>query len=197
MRALLMTRRYARPPTCSMIDMAHRRRRGRRIAVSHDRNLCMTKWRTIRTVAIPAQQVRGGFTLLEAMMATIVLFGVVMCVTSAITAGHQNALEAQNRIAGALAADELMGRIVATPYASVQGTWNGFEESVGSMNDAFGNAMTDRFARVGRRVDLSTINMAVGGSGLQVPGTRVTVEAFDTTNRVLATVTTFIPEPLS
>src|SRR5262245_1838221 len=71
---------------------------------------------------------RRAFTLVEALMATGLLLVVVVAVSTAITAGQQQAYEAHQRIAASLAAEELMGRIAADDYASLL-TWNGHTEN--------------------------------------------------------------------
>jgi hypothetical protein len=141
---------------------------------------------------------RRGFTLMEALMATGVLLVVVVAVTSAITAGQQNAFEAQQRIAGALAAEELMGRISTSTYARLP-NWDGFIENAGSLTDMDGQPLPPSMQVVGREAHVTTgmKNITSGGLDVRVRGRSVTVRSFDKNNRTLASMATFVPEPQS
>lgn len=136
-----------------------------------------------------------GFTLLESMLAASLLFVITVAVLSAITAGQQHAYEAHVRIAGTLAAEELMGRLSAEEY-SVLAKWDNHSESVGNMVDAEGDPLPSMFVMLGRRVDITTTLVTLP-NGVKVRGRNVTVECFDRDNRVVATVQQFIPEPMS
>jgi hypothetical protein len=137
-----------------------------------------------------------GFTLIEALCATAILAGVVVSVAAAVSAGQLNAFEAQERIAGTLAAEELLGRLVNLPYASLS-TWQGHEEEVGEMVTATGGALPEAFGSVGRRVTVTTSLEAIGDLGIRVRGRTVQVTSFDSTDRVLADLRVVIPEPPS
>ncbi len=136
----------------------------------------------------------SGFTLLEALCATAILAGVVLSVLAAVTAGQQNAFEAQERIAGSLAAEELLGRLVAMPYDDLV-SWQGYREEPGSMTTGAGAAMDGAFASVGRKVSITTSLELMPDVNVRVRGRTVQVEAFDRNDRVLADLRVFIPEP--
>ena len=127
-------------------------------------------------------------------MASGLLLMVVVAVTSAITAGQQNAYEAHQRIAGALAAEELMGRLAAEDYARLP-NWNGYTEAVGTLSDMGGNAMPSTMQMVGRDVRVTTGMQAIAGLDVRVRGTTVTVRAFNKEGRTLASLSRFVPEP--
>lgn len=129
-------------------------------------------------------------------MATGILLAIVVSVTSAITAGQQNAYEAHERIAGTLAAEELMGRLVAESYSNLA-KWNGYRESVGSMSDVKGHAMPESFDMVGREVTVTTGLQVIGDLGVKVQGRSVIVRTFDAHDRTLAQINRFFPEPQS
>jgi hypothetical protein len=137
-----------------------------------------------------------GFTLIEALMATGILLGIVVTVTSAITAGQQNAFEAQERIAGTLAAEELMGRLITVDY-SLLPTWSGYTEAVGSMTDMHANPMPESFGMIGRDVQVTTALKTIGELGVRVRGRTIRVRAFNNDARVLADLTRFVSEPSS
>ena len=127
-------------------------------------------------------------------MASAILFAVVMTVTSAVTAGQQHALDAHQRIAGALAAEALIGRITVGNYDSLL-AWNGYTEPVGSMLDADGDPLPGTFRMVGRSVRVTTTMQTIDSLAVNVRGRTVRVEAFNVKNRILAENTLFIPEP--
>jgi prepilin-type N-terminal cleavage/methylation domain-containing protein len=137
-----------------------------------------------------------GFTLLECMMAVSILLTVVMAVTSAITSGQQHAYEAQQRVAAAMAADELLGRITCDAYANI-GLWNNYNEPVGQMKDLANQAMPGVFAGIGRRATVSATLITASAMSIKVRGVTVRVVAFDRGNRTLADVSRFVPEPQS
>lgn len=149
-------------------------------------------------VSGPMQQrvSRRGFTLLEALMASGILLGIVVAVTSAVTAGQQHAFEAQQRIAGTLAAEDLMGRLTTVSYAMLP-TWNGYTEPVGEMVDMAGNPLPESFASVGRAVQVASSTQMFNDLGVVINGREVRVRAFDNGNRTLAELIRFIPEPPS
>lgn len=137
---------------------------------------------------------RRAFTLMEALMATGILFAVVAGVCAAVTAGQQHAFEAQQRIAAALAADELMGRLSTLAYDALP-DWHGHEETVGAMLDHHGAALSGPFAAVGRSVSVRTTTIALPDVAVTVRGREVRVRAFDRTGRTLTELTRFIAEP--
>jgi hypothetical protein len=139
---------------------------------------------------------RRAFTLMEALMATSILFAAVVCVCSAVTSGQQHAYEAQQRIAAALAAEELVGRLGAIPYDELP-SWNGHVEEVGQLVDFEGEPFPDSFAMVGRSVTVMTTSQALPDVGVVVRGRQVRVRAFDLADRTLTEVYRFIPEPQS
>ncbi len=137
-----------------------------------------------------------GFTLLEALMAVGILLGIVISVSSAITAGQQNAYAAHSRIAGTLAAEELMGRLVTEEYSNLP-SWNGYTETVGNMTDIAGSNMPESFNMVGREVSVTTGLEVVEGVGVLVRGRTITIRSFDNTNETMVELVHFIPEPQS
>lgn len=130
-------------------------------------------------------------------MAAAILLLVVMSVTSAITAGQQHAFEAKQRIAAALAADELMCRLSTVAYTDLP-SWHGHTEAIGDMVDADSNPLPATFDAVGRRIAVSTtLETLPGTSGVRVRGRNIHIEAFDGSNRVLCELSRFVPEPQS
>lgn len=145
---------------------------------------------------LPRNRTRCGFTLLEAMMATLILFVIVMSVTAAVTAGQQHAYEAHQRIAGTLAAEDLMGRLANVTYAQLP-TWNGYTESVGAVTGVDGQPAPDSFASVGRDVAIVGSTRTVTSEDIVIQGREIRVRSFDSEGRTLADLVRFVPEPQS
>jgi hypothetical protein len=133
---------------------------------------------------------------MESLMAAGILLVIVVAVTSAITAGQQNAFEAHQRIAATLAAEELMGRLGTEPWDNLSG-WNGYTEPVGTMTDIGGQPMPLSFNMVGRQAEVTTTLKTLSGLGVNIRGRTVVIRAFDADGRILASVTRFVPEPAS
>lgn len=127
-------------------------------------------------------------------MASGILLTIVVSVTSAISAGQQHAYEAQVKIVGTLAADELVGRIVSGSYATLP-AWNGHVENVGEMIDMAGDPMPDSFLMVGRQAQVTSSLISLNDLSVRVRGYNVVVESFDRNGRVLSQVTRFVVEP--
>jgi prepilin-type N-terminal cleavage/methylation domain-containing protein len=151
---------------------------------------------TYRAPRPPQRPPRRGFTLLETMMAASILLLVVMAVSSAMTAAHQHAYEAQQRIAGSLAAEELMNRLMTVEYSALP-SWHRYREPVGKMTDIAGEMLPEAFSGVGREVSVSTVMRLLPGVDVNVRGRNVTVRTFDHGDRTLTSICRFVPEPQS
>lgn len=137
---------------------------------------------------------RRGFTLMESLMAASILLAVVLSVTTVITAGQQHAFEAHTRIAGTLAAEELIGRLTAENYDALP-TWNGYNEPIGTMVDGSGAPFPASFAMIGRDVTVTTLVLEIASPSVNVRGRNVKVRSFNSAGRILAELNRFIPEP--
>jgi Tfp pilus assembly protein PilV len=62
---------------------------------------------------------RRSFTLMEALIASAILFAGVLAVISAIMSGQQKAFEAEQQVLATLAAEELMGEVISGSYADL------------------------------------------------------------------------------
>jgi type II secretory pathway pseudopilin PulG len=135
----------------------------------------------------------NGFTLLESMLAASLLFVIVVAVLSAITSGQQHAYESHLRIAGTLAAEDLMGRLSTASYSTLP-SWDGHKENVGAMTDADSVAMPAMFNMIGRKVTVTT-SIETLPNGVKVRGHLLLVQAFGRDNRVVASMQQFVLEP--
>lgn len=135
-----------------------------------------------------------GFTLLEALLASAILLGIVSAVTSAIVAGQQNALAAQQQISATLAADALMARLMGVEYSSLI-TWHLFREEAGSMLDESGAPMPAAFDAIGREVRIEDSIREIDPPGVTLRGRMVSVTAFNAAGQTLIELERFVPEP--
>ncbi|MCA9295754.1 MAG: hypothetical protein KC983_04540 [Phycisphaerales bacterium] len=126
-------------------------------------------------------------------MAAGILLGIIVAITSAITAGQQHTLEAHTRIAGALASEEMLSRLVAVDYDDLL-AWNGYTESVGSMTDVHGAAMPDVFNLIGRSVTVTTEMKTITELGVKIRGRMIQVQSFDQNGQILSEINHFVPE---
>lgn len=145
---------------------------------------CLT---TRRTAA------QRGFTLIESLMACGILLVTVIAVTSAVTTGQQHAFYAHQRIAGTLAAEELMSRLETLDYESL--VIGHQVEPVGTLTDAQNLGFPESFETVGREVWIAQVDEDVDNLGVTVRGRLIRVRSFDDNDHTLADVARFIAEP--
>lgn len=155
----------------------------------------LARSRTQQACPLAMRSTRRGFTLLESLIATGILLVAVVAISSAVTAGQQHAFEAQLRISGAIAADELLGRIDGTAYDDLVNTWHGFREDAGDMRTLQDDAFPGVFARIGRRVSMTNTNHALPGIQVNIHGLLIEVVAFDDRGETLLTISRFVPQP--
>ena len=139
-------------------------------------------------------RVRRGLTLIESLMAAVLLVTVVTAVLGALSAGHQHAIEAKRLVTASLAAEQLMARIASSPYQSIGG-WDGWYEDPGDAHGADAEPMPSIFNLVGRRVFIANSQHSIEQLQVVVQGVTVTIESYDASGRVLTRLTRFIPEP--
>jgi type II secretory pathway pseudopilin PulG len=84
----------------------------------------------------------GGFTLAEAMIATVVLGIAAAGVLMPFVAGARSRAEGQRRTLAAKLAADLMEQIVNTEPNQIVGTWN-ISESQGQVKDMTGAVFSD------------------------------------------------------
>jgi hypothetical protein len=130
------------------------------------------------------------------MMATGILLMTVMAVSSAITAGQEHALEANQRIAATLAAEELMGRITSAPYNTLA-NWNGYTEEPGNMTAMNNAPLPEVYGTIGRSVEVIPTLRLVDDVGVKIRGVNIHVTATTSRGRVMSELYHFVPEPQS
>ena len=129
--------------------------------------------------------VRRGLTLIESLIAAVLLVTVVTAVLGALSAGHQHAMEAKRLITASLAAEQLMARVTATPYSDLT-QWNDWEETPGQ-----GTSGDEQR----RRVTVTASTQQIDQLQITILGSFITVESFDDDGRTLTRLVRFVPEP--
>lgn len=147
-----------------------------------------------RRTGRPLPTARRGLTLVESLIAAVLLVTVVTAVLGALSAGHQHAMEAKRLITASLAAEQLMARVTATPYSDL-GQWNGWQEDPGTGTTAELDQLPDLFELIGRRVTISPSTQQLDQLQVTILGSVITVESFDDDGRTLTRLVRFIPEP--
>lgn len=84
-----------------------------------------------------------GFTLAEAMIATVVLGIAAAGVLMPFVAGARTRAEGQRRTLGAKLAADLTEQIVAADFDSIVGTYGSFSEAEGQVKDMGGSVFSD------------------------------------------------------
>lgn len=139
---------------------------------------------------------RPGFTLLEALIAAVIMSLTITAVAMALGAGRQHAMEARDQLQGGLAAEALMAEILAADYADLP-TYNGHDEEPGAMVTFDDQAYPATFYRIGRRAAVVERTIDIPGLGVKILGQDIAVEAYDEDGRVIITLSRFVPEPAS
>ena len=123
---------------------------------------------------------RKGFSLAEAMMATVVLGIAAAGVLVPFTTGAVVRAEGNHRTLAAKLASDMMEEIIKTPYDSIVSTYNGRTEAQGSVKNSLGAVFTgSNYAKFSRTVTCNN-NACVGQEDGMPPYnfTKVTVEVF-------------------
>lgn len=127
---------------------------------------------------------RRGITLIESVLAAAILAMAVMAVFSAIGAGTSHAQESARRIAGTMASEALLARVLINDGTDLE-AWDGFSEPPGDLRDANHVLLAPAQQTVGRRVYVDPQQRTLPGFD-PVEGYLVRVEAFDSKNTVLS-----------
>ena len=94
---------------------------------------------------------RRGFTLAEAMLATVVLGIAAAGILIPFTSGATIQAEGMHRTLGVKLASDLMQEIVNTPFNQIVANYDGYSEAEGQVKDANGVVFTDpNYARFSR-----------------------------------------------
>lgn len=112
---------------------------------------------------------RGGFTLVEATLAVVILGMAAAGVLLPFADGASVQAEGLHRSLAAGLANDLLERIIRTPFDQVAATWQGYTEGQGQIKDASGTTFTDPiYANYSRDVSCSYVYVPQQG-GIVAP----------------------------
>jgi prepilin-type N-terminal cleavage/methylation domain-containing protein len=86
---------------------------------------------------------RAGFSLVEAMIATVILGIAASSLLLPFISGASARAEGGRRTLAAKLASDLMEEIVHTPFDEIMARYDGYEEAQGQVKDASGAVFTD------------------------------------------------------
>ncbi|MHC4499964.1 MAG: type IV pilus modification PilV family protein [Planctomycetota bacterium] len=117
-----------------------------------------------------------GFTLAEAMMATVVLGIAAAGVLLPFASGAKVRAEGMHRTLAAKLAGDLMEEIIKTPFAEMVSSYNGYAEPKGLVKDASGTVFVDsNYANFSRDVSCEYVYVPQEGGTVEPNFIRVTV----------------------
>jgi len=103
---------------------------------------------------------RKGFSLAEAMMATVVLSIAAAGVLLPFTSGEAVRVEGTRATLAAKLAGDLMEQIIRTPFERTVADYDGYIEAQGDVKDADGVVFTDsKYAKLSRRASCEYVYM--------------------------------------
>ena len=160
--------------------------------------------------------VRGGFTLIEVLIASAILATTAAAVANAIMAGQMLTYEALHNQRASALTEALIEEILVLPYIDPDGDvvagpdagesarsdfdaaddFHGFSESAGSLADAAGTLLPEGYQRFSRSVTAVYESQTVSGFSDPIPGLTVQVSVQDQQSATW-TLTRFISEPPS
>ena len=120
-----------------------------------------------------------GFSLAEAMMATVVLGIAAAVVLLPFTSGARVRAEGMRRTLAAKLAGDLMERIINTPFDQIVDSFDGYTEPQGQIKDAGGAVFTDsNYANFSRDVSCMYVRVPQEGELGELKFIRATVRVY-------------------
>ncbi|AQT68897.1 hypothetical protein STSP2_02074 [Anaerohalosphaera lusitana] len=105
----------------------------------------------------PSNKNRNGFTLMESMMATVVLAMVAAGVALPLSSGANVQMEGARLTMAAKLANDLMAEVAATDFDSISSTFDGLSESSGALTEYDGDLLSGpAYEGFSRSVNCST-----------------------------------------
>jgi Tfp pilus assembly protein PilV len=139
---------------------------------------------------------RRGITLLETLIASVILLGMVLATSTALSSGQQQGEFSQEQVFGSLAAEAKLAEILADEYINLD-NYDDEDEVPGLMTSFYGTLYPKTYYRLGRRIQVEDKTHSFTGLGLDIDGKEVTVEIYDADGNTVLTLVRFIPEPES
>jgi len=120
-----------------------------------------------------------GFTLAEAMMATVVLGIAAAGILLPFTSGAAVQAEGTHRSLGAKLASELIEQIISSPFNQIVANYNGYVEPKVQVKDAGGVIFTDpKYTNFSRSVSCEYVYVPQQGGATEPIFIRVTVRVY-------------------
>lgn len=155
---------------------------------------------------------RGGFTLMEVLMASVVLSIAVAAISQAVISGQAHSYESLHRMRGAAIGQALMEEVTALPYPAIEpgqsgypakpsrrslydtmDDFDGYIEAAGDLKDQTGRDYDTPYQVFARKVTVKTKTITIAPLG-DVPGLEITVSVIDERGRDWQIVR-FMPRP--
>ena len=106
------------------------------------------------------KKILAGFSLAEAMLATVILSIAAAGVLLPFTGGARIRVEGIHRTLAAKLSADLMEQIVNTPFTQIVASYDGYVEPQGQVKDAEGTVFADtRYANFSREVNCEYVYM--------------------------------------
>jgi len=147
-----------------------------------------------------------GFTLIESLLATVVLSISLVAIFNAITHGQTRAYQALHETQVTFLAESLIEEIMSLPYTDTGGSannrgfndisdYNGYDEeaSEGQVVDLQGNPYPEEYQTYERHITVTPISLNL--FGVNQNGLRVSVTVIYTSNGNTWLFTRDVPEP--
>ena len=129
---------------------------------------------------------------MEAVLAAALLAMTVMAVFSALGSGTAHAEESARRIAATMAAESLLAQVSLSRGEDLD-AWDGRSEPMKGLVDLNGRPLPPPQQVVSRLVRVRQEPRNIPGFA-EIPGRQVVVEAMNSSNRVLASISVWIPD---
>ena len=145
------------------------------------------------TEAVPRKsRDKAGFTLAEAMMASMVLAIAAAGVIVPFSSGAAVRAAGVRRTMAAELASDLIEKIIATPFDDIVSTYDGYSEPEGQVKDATGTVFADpKYSRFSRNASCVYVYVPQQG-GLVDPEFVMATVQVDYGSRQLATISRLI-----
>ena len=112
---------------------------------------------------------QNGFSLIEAMLATVILGIAATTIILPFTTGAAVQNEGVHRTLAAKLATDLMEQIISTPFYDIEGDYDGYDEKEGEIEDFQGQLFTGPdYANFSRKAECDYVYVGQQ-TGLQAP----------------------------
>ncbi len=129
----------------------------------------------------------NGFTLAEAMMATVVLGIAAAGVLLPFTSGAVVRAEGVRKTLAAKLAGDLMEQIVSTPFEDVVDNYDGYSEMQGQVKDVSGAVFTgSNYAKFSRDVSCAYVYVPQESGATEPKFIRITVQVYYSGRKVVS-----------